>query len=733
MKKTKNILLTTLTALFLILVLFQNIFITPKLITQTSTIKTSAGSGNISNTGGFSSYSKAFQIGVDHYIQWQFLSNDTITVFILNDTENTELLSTTSTERMNKDFNYTAEYECVNGTWVFYPDYTDQWWIVYMYFGSSNWVYYWEEYWYFLNDTLSVTSPTSSDSLIAGYTYDINWSWGGDFEKVNISLSYNGSFVQDIATNVENNGSFLWAVPDTMSTYGDLYQINVTNSEYANTSDASDFFEIKEYTERIFIDDSASNNWNWATNQDWCTLKNGIYHIKNLTINASSQPRDLGWMDYNGIRIKNSNKSFVIENCTILNAKPLLGDAGIILENVNNSLLMDNTVRNNINGITLINCYNNTLMSNEVHYLEDDIVLWGIRLENCRNNTLSNNNISHFSSSSGISLESCVDNKVINNTICNNLNGIVINNSSYTAILNNTASHNDNYGIRVIECVNITVENNKITENDDGLSLEDSNHNNISFNNASGNRRYGIIVDESENNTVEDNIASFNWYGISIEGEYNDVYNNTCNDNSDTGIYVYATNYNIVNNTALRNVLRGIRVYQFQGNQFTEGIIKKNFVKDCYYGITVLNVKYFTISQNIAVGNQHGIYLQTGEYGVVSFNIVLDNVEWGIYLGNADNNEVFNNTIRNSGDTGIILFSADNNYIFNNTLSDNLIHCIYVKRYCEDNIFEDNSCLPTYEDDGQGINAVAGYDMFFLLGVISIAIILIQKKLKKMS
>ena len=77
---------------------------------------------------------------------------------------------------------------------------------------------------------------------------------------MDIDLYHNDTFLTNIATNVQNNGSYLWNIPDTISIFDDLYQINISNSDYSETWDISDYFEIYERNNPIITNSPSDFN-----------------------------------------------------------------------------------------------------------------------------------------------------------------------------------------------------------------------------------------------------------------------------------------------------------------------------------------------------------------------------------------------------------------------------------------------------------------------------------------
>ena len=117
-----------------------------------------------------------------------------------------------------------------------------------------------------------------------------------------------------------------------------------------------------------------------------------------------------------------------------------------------------------------------------------------------------------------------------------------------------------------------------------------------------------------------------------------------------------------------------------------------------------------------------GISLSRSYYNNISGNNASYTNGIGISLHHSDKNDISGNTA-NYNVFGILLDSSDFNTISRNKFIGNDLQCI-VETDCEGNIFKDNDC-------GEGDGRISGYNLIFLLGILSIVAILISKKLKK--
>ncbi|MFX0148594.1 MAG: hypothetical protein ACFE8E_12725 [Candidatus Hodarchaeota archaeon] len=201
--------------------------------------------------------------GENDYFEWSIITlyGPGFTWYMMNDTEFWALIALPQPARTRGSFSYTAllsdEEELASGT--FYPQYADTWWFVSInHYTGYNCSVEFISFWY--DDFLTVSEPDSSSLWALNTSQYINWTWGGDFAFVDIDLYHNDTFLTNIATSVQNNGSYLWNIPNTISMFDDLYQINISNSDYSETWDNSDYFEIYERNNPIITNSPSDFN-----------------------------------------------------------------------------------------------------------------------------------------------------------------------------------------------------------------------------------------------------------------------------------------------------------------------------------------------------------------------------------------------------------------------------------------------------------------------------------------
>ncbi len=206
------------------------------------------------------------------YFEWSIstLYGPGLTWYMMNDTEFWAIVALQNEWRTRGNFSYTAllSDEELSASGTFYPPYLDTWWLVTInhYTGINCSVYYTDDW---LDDFITVDEPTSTSSWAEDASHPITWTWGGDFEFVDIDLYYDGDLLSNIATSTQNDGSYLWNIPVGTFLFNDLYQVNITNSEFNATWGMSDaYFEIAEIKSILVTGPSATDSWKTGTVQE---------------------------------------------------------------------------------------------------------------------------------------------------------------------------------------------------------------------------------------------------------------------------------------------------------------------------------------------------------------------------------------------------------------------------------------------------------------------------------
>ena len=240
----------------------------------------------------------------------------------------------------------------------------------------------------------------------------------------------------------------------------------------------------------IIIDD----NWSFINETyDWCSYKDGVFIIENVTIDANTPFTG-------GITISDTDDPFIIKNCTIYNSYAGEDSGAIKLIRVKNGILIENNFSNNNgNGIMAVLTENITIDQNIVKNNQENGILIGRSLNITITSNLIYNNekmgiiIDALSNFGPGTYKASVNNKIMNNEINNNRLS----------------------GINLVWCVNNTVDGNEIHNNVQyGIRLEDwCSENNITNNHII--YIQGCIFDKEGTSYISNNDCEGN---VSIPG-----------------------------------------------------------------------------------------------------------------------------------------------------------------------------------------------------------------------
>jgi parallel beta-helix repeat protein len=229
------------------------------------------------------------------------------------------------------------------------------------------------------------------------------------------------------------------------------------------------------------------------------------YIIENFTIDASND---------DGISISNTNKSLVIQNCTVFFGTGDSAFNGIRLIGVNNTIVRNNVLTGNSFGIWITDCYLTNITENNI--VGGVFSGYGIYSSQSNNILINKNNVSYTVygiSSSG----TCYFNTISENIIRHNSHhGMYLNVFVYNAtVTKNIIYNNGLYGI----CIRGFCQNNSIIENaiynnnNTGIMVENSHKNSIYLNDIFGNNVSQAYVGDTSTGNKCDNGTRGNYWG----------------------------------------------------------------------------------------------------------------------------------------------------------------------------------------------------------------------------
>ncbi len=462
-----------------------------------------------------------------------------------------------------------------------------------------------------------------------------------------------------------------------------------------------------------------SGNSGWDTinsTYEWCSgsgTEEKPYIIENVTVDAQK----LGI----GIDIRYSSVFFIIRNCTVYNSG--VGEDGINLYYVNNGKIT-----------------NNNISFNDDHGL---FIHGGGGY--CTNFVISNNIISN-NRRAGISFEAWIDNSTISgNTIFNNgQDGICLRQDcDNNTIQNNTVRNNGYSGILLQggSDNNVVKENNVSDSNFEGIYVYgNSSYNTIKRNNISKSGSNGIHIEESPSNTFMDNIILDNnldgvrfkaWSGSPYKNTNNTITSNIIKGNLGKGASIDEASFSnlIYFNEFINNNIK--TEDNGMNNQWDNGSIGNYW--DDYGGADAdedgIGDTPYNISGTAGSHDNYPIWWDPPKISIISpianetfgknapeYNLSLEGVPHTMWC----EIEGISGNLSITDLTGTIDQDAWNNL----TEGD-----ITITFYAQDSRGEIGSESIVVKKNIP--STIPGYNLFFLLGIISVVAIIITKKVKK--
>jgi parallel beta-helix repeat protein len=281
----------------------------------------------------------------------------------------------------------------------------------------------------------------------------------------------------------------------------------------------------------------------------WNSTKNNIPEFT-----TPDTPRAYIWTFWNTAGKTNISNSF-LEN---LGFKSHSGTTGITFFSGQDSLIQNNTIRNNYIGMYFSNAISNvTVTNNTISKSQSD----GIDLDSNTNNIkIMDNKIFENNLHAITCKKGCNNIEIKNNTLENNIGvGILLEkntNNNYVTI-NNLQSNT--MGIMISESQKNDLVSNRFDKNGNGIFMKSAKLNFISLNNITNSNNYGInVYSNSTDNIIKDNnIKKSLNSGINI---------------ADRG-----TNKNkLINNSIVAGSNYGVKLDRTAGNVLEYNTIEKN-------------------------------------------------------------------------------------------------------------------------------------------------------------
>jgi parallel beta-helix repeat protein len=357
----------------------------------------------------------------------------------------------------------------------------------------------------------------------------------------------------------------------------------------------------------------------------------------------------------NNLATDNDNGIFLagFSNNTLLGNNATMNINGIRLERSNDNIIKANYFSRNNYGLRLTSSNDNILAENHAEGNE-----YGILLESSQGNVLEDNlmngNLYNFGAdgSNNVSTSNLVDNKPVyylidalgkvvdsdsqagtvycigcenvtikDLTLKNNMNGILLENTTNCKIETNEISNNS-CGIEFTSSKKNVIRNNYITNSlNDGFTLDSSDNNTIEYNTVFMNGHYGVSLWYSAGNELIRNNISTNNNGLGINySNYTIVEEDTISFNKINGLLLRNSIENHLAQNSINNNLKGFWMIFSSTNEIADNTIFSNVD-----GIRLEFSKNNTISRNKIYGNKYGILLDPKFINLIENNEMENN------------------------------------------------------------------------------------------------------------
>jgi len=329
---------------------------------------------------------------------------------------------------------------------------------------------------------------------------------------------------------------------------------------------------------------------------------------------------------------------FNCKNITIRGQNLSSSSSGIAFYNTTDSLIVDNYLHHNLEGIYLKNSRGNILRENQM---------------------IQNNQ-------SGIRLSQSPQNNLEENEAAYNQHGISLFDSRGNNLESNILSENSGRGIWLMDSHENNLTNNSAYKNGYGMVLESSGSSRLMRNLLNSNKYNFALLAENRShmlNSIEpDNLADGKPI-IFIIGS-----NGAVIDKSDNVGAVYCLDCSniTVKEQEISNSYHGICLY----NTSMSRIIECGF-SDCMTGIALIDSESNIVDGNHLKKNGYGIYLEDSISNVISQNQIKSCWSDGIKLFESDRNEIWKNEVESGNLSGIYLDPSNRNNLTSNHILDN--------------------------------------------------------------
>jgi parallel beta-helix repeat protein len=183
----------------------------------------------------------------------------------------------------------------------------------------------------------------------------------------------------------------------------------------------------------------------------------------------------------------------------------------------------------------------------------------------------------------------------------------------------------------------------------------------------------GVFLNNVINCEVSNNVFNRNWFGVHLASSHCTVTGNYAKENG-IAIYLSGADNNVISANTVTGNDHGIYVDTGNGNTITNNVATNNVGGGLFPifetkgdGIWMMNANSNTVTYNTLNNNDAiGITLYKASNNVVGRNRMESNAWWGIRIRESSGNVVSWNTISSNGQFNLNLIEANNNQIYLN-------------------------------------------------------------------
>lgn len=355
----------------------------------------------------------------------------------------------------------------------------------------------------------------------------------------------------------------------------------------------------------------------------------------------------------NGITVDKSSFN-TIENCNFSNND----EEGIFLIESPNNIIDNCICDSNMVGIQMFDHADNN------HILNSSIKnnwMGGIWFSSFSSNNTIENCALISNRGSGLLVRFSSNNNTIINTDMKRNDGYgasIQSNSNNNTIKYCNLNNNEYSGILIDQTNNNTIMNSSLCNNNrNGINLFSTEKTNLINNNCSFNRQIGINVSRCSEIRISNGSCLFNKdHGISFtssdKGEdsfLNFIFNVSCENNGQCGIYLYGTDVTTISGCGIKNNKQGLFLEatsdygwsNHQGSNFNT-ISKNNFINNLDINLKIGNYNHYNlIYHNIFINSTNGIQAMDDyneEFWSNDWNTNFEGNYWSDWIGPDENN-----------------------------------------------------------------------------------------------